>query len=31
VREGASNGGGCCSVVIEEGLRWMKVGEEHGE
>jgi len=29
VREGESNGG-CCTVVIEEGLRWVRVGEEHG-
>jgi len=30
VREGGSNGGCCCTVVIEEGLRWVRVGEEHG-
>jgi len=30
VREGGSNGGCCCTLVIEEGLRWVRVGEEHG-
>jgi len=30
VREGGSNGGCCCTVVIEEGLRWMRAGVEHG-
>jgi len=24
------NGGCYCTVVIEEGLRWVRVGEEHG-
>jgi len=29
MRKGVSNGGCCCTVVIEEGLRWVRVGEEH--
>jgi len=31
VREGGSNGGCYCTVVIEEGLRWVRVGEKNME